>query len=429
MSTLSTSAASASPTTQPTRQGTFSSLRHRNYRLFFIGQLVSVCGTWMQSIALATYLLYRLDGGGRELGILSACNFTPVLVFGLWAGAIVDRGNKRRILIAAQALMGVAAVALTAMVIFDVVTFPLLCAIAAVTGVGNAFDMPARQSFISEMVPPESLQNAVALSSAIFNGGRVVGQAVAGVLVSVFGYAWCFGINAASFGAIIIGLIAMHTAELRPVVPMARAKGQVADGLRHVRQTPVLRTVLLLVLVIGIFSLNFQVFVPLVAKNVFHGREGKVALFQVFLASGSLVGALLAARRSGPSGRLIVRSAIIFALSMSGLAVSNVEPVTWALLFIMGGAFMTLLNTVNATLQLSSDPALRGRVMSVYTLVLVGSTPVGAPLAGWVADRFGARTSIAIGAVAAAIVCGGAILALGRGLLNAGRVEPSPQRR
>ena len=403
------------------RTQTFRSLRIRNYRLFFTGQLISVCGTWMQSIAQGAYVLYKLHGGGGKLGILSACTFVPILTIGLWAGAVVDRGDKRKILIGAQSLMGIAAIAQTIVVLTNTVTFPLLCAIAFVFGIGNAFDMPARQAFVSEMVPPEELQNAVGLNSAIFNSGRVIGQALAGVLVSAVGYAWCFGINAVSFGAIIIGFLLMRTNELYPSRRVARAKGQIGDGLRYVRRTPVLRSVILLVLVVGTFSLNFQVFVPLLAKNVFHGKASKVALFQVVIGSGSLFGSILAARRAAPSGRLIVKASVVFSIGLFGMALSQWQWVTLVMLFVTGTGFITFMLTANATLQLTSDPAMRGRVMALYSFVFAGTTPIGAPFVGWVADRFGPRQSIAVGAVAGTITAGAALVALRRGLLNPGR--------
>ena len=416
---------SGSPSTGGDRGdgGTFRSLRIRNYRLFFIGQLISISGTWMQGVAQATYVLYRLNGGGRELGILSACTFLPILTMALWAGAVVDRGNKRRILLAAQSLMGVTAVVQTALVISGHINFAALCVLATFFGIGNAFDMPARQAFVSEMVGPEDLPNAVGLNSAIFNGGRVVGQALGGVLVTSLGYAWCFGINAVSFAGIIIGFLMMRTGELHPMRQAARAKGQIRDGLRYVRRTPVLRTVILLVLVVGTFSMNFQVFVPILAKDVFHGRESKVALFQVLMGIGSLAGSLLAARRAAPSGGVIVRSAAVFGLGLMALAVCPWEPGTWVILVITGGGFISFMLTANATLQLSSEPAVRGRVMALYGLVFAGTTPVGAPFVGWVADNFGARPSIAVGGVAGLVATGCALVALRRGLLNPGRVK------
>ena len=371
--------------------------------------------------SVSTFVLYRLHGGGRQLGILAASTFIPILTIGLWAGAVVDRKNKRRILIGAQTAMGLAAVAQTIVVLTGSATFPRLCALSFIFGCGNAFDMPARQAFVSEMVGPEDLPNAVGLNSAIVNGGRVVGQALGGVLVSTIGYTWCFGINAASFLAIIFGFLLMRTVDLRPGRQVARGKGQIRDGLRYVKGTPVLRTVILLVLIVGTFSLNFQVFVPLLAKVVFHGKEGKVALFQVLMGIGSLAGSLLAARRAAPSGRIIAIAAFTFGGGLMGMALSRTEALTWVLLMITGAGFISFMLTANATLQLSSDPAMRGRVMALYGFVFAGTTPVGAPFVGWVADHFGARQSIAVGGMAGLIAAFFAMQAARRGLLTAGR--------
>ena len=241
----------------------FRSLSIRNYRLYFIGQLVSVCGTWMQSVAQATYVLFRLDGGGRQLGILSACTFLPILLFGLWAGAVVDRSDKRKLLIRAQSVMLVAALAQTVAILTGHATFPVLCGIAAVFGTANVFEMPGRQAFITELVGPEDIPNAVGLNSAIFNSGRIVGQGIGGVLIATLGYAWCFAINAGSYLAILTGLLMMRPTEFFAMTRARRAKGQIREGLAYVRSHPVLRTILSLVLIVGTFSLNFQVFVPL----------------------------------------------------------------------------------------------------------------------------------------------------------------------
>ena len=409
-----------------TAGGTFRSLRVRNYKLFFVGQLISVAGTWMQAIAQVTFVLFRLKGGGRQLGILSACTFLPILLLGLWCGAIVDRGNKRFIVLGAQSAMAVAAIAQTSVVATGRATFPVLCAIAAVFGMANAFDMPARQAFVSEMVGADDLPNAVGLNSAVFNGGRIVGQALGGVLVGAIGYAWCFGLNALSFLAVIVSLVMMRQSELQLITRTPRQKGQITDGLRYVRNTPVLRTVIGLVLIVGTFSLNFQVFLPLLAKTVFHGKEPKVAFFQVVLGVGSLAGSILGARRKAPSGRLLVRSSFFFGLGFFGMALSHSEALTLVFIAIVGAAFITFMLTANATLQLSSEPAKRGRVMALYGLVFAGTTPIGSPTVGWIADHFGARTSIAVGGAAALVASAVAAWALGRGLLVAGRSDNAP---
>jgi len=403
---------------------TFSSLRIRNYQLFFIGQIISLCGTWMQSIAQSTYVLYRLHGSGTQLGVLTGCAFAPMLTMGLWAGAVVDRCNKRRVLLSAQALMGVTALGQAIVVATGNASFTVLCAIALLFGIGSAFDLPARQSFVSEMVGPENLPNAVALNTAIFNSGRVVGQAIAGVLVSVVGYAWCFGINAFSFAAIIGGVLLMRTAELRVSVPVKRGRGQVAEGLRYVRGSATLRTVLGLMFLIGMFSMNFQVFIPVLAKDVFHGRESKVALYQVVLGIGCLTGSMLGARRAAPSGRILVRAAFGLSAGLFGLAASPWELLTFVILLMTGVAYITFLVTANATLQLSSDTQQRGRVMALYGLLFAGSTALGGPLVGWLSDEFGARQSIAFGGFTAAVAAVAGVEGLRRGRLHPGTPTP-----
>lgn len=397
----------------------FRSLRVRNFRLFFAGQLVSLCGTWMQNIAQSTFVLFRLNGSGRQLGILTACQFVPVLLIGLWAGAVVDRSDKRRILMGTQVLMGLTAIAQTVAVVMDAATFPLLCSIAVLFGVGNAFDMPARQAFVSEMVTPNDLPNAVSLSSAIFNAGRIVGLALAGLIISSIGYAWCFGINALSFVAILAGLVMMRTSELWRSAPVKRAKGQITEGVRYVRRIPVLRTVIALVFVLGTFSFNFQVFVPLLAKDVFHGEEGKVAQFQVLVGLGSLTGAVLGARRGSPSARLLIAAMAALSACMLGLALSPWEPLTMLLLLLTGMFFITFVVTANPLLQLSSDPTQRGRVLALYVFVFTGTTPIGGPFIGWFADTFGPRQSVALGGGAALLATVGGLRALRRGFLDA----------
>ncbi len=418
--------ASTVPTTRLAT--TFRSLRIRNYRLFFIGLLVSICGTWMQGTVQATYVLFRLGGGGRELGILTACTFLPVLTIGLWAGAVVDRVDKRKLLIRAQTVMMFAAILQTAAVATGRATFPVLCSIAAITGIANAFDLPGRQAFTSELVGPVDFSNAVGLNSAIFNSGRIVGQGLGGVLVTTVGYSWCFGINALSYLAIIVSLLMMRPHELFTMARAVKAKGQVREGLRYVASHPVLRSVLLLVLLVGTLSMNFQVYLPLLAKVVFRGKEHKVALFQVLMGVGSLAGSLHAAGRKTPSPRVLIVAVGAFGLSLAGLAISPWEPLTWVLLSATGAAFITFMLTCNATLQLSSDPDRRGRVMAVYGFTFAGTTPIGAPLVGWIADTYGARESIALGAAAALAACFGAYQANRRGLMTArrpGSAEPA----
>jgi MFS family permease len=400
-----------------TRGETFRSLRVRNYRLFFIGQLLSMCGTWMSSIAQSTYILYRLHGAGRQLGYLSAATFTPILLFTLWAGTIADRSDKRKVLIRIQIFFVIVSTSQTIMVLSGHATVITLCCIAFLMGCGNAMEMPTRQAFLTELVGAEGLPNAVGLNSALFNSGRVVGQAIGGVLVTTLGYTWCFGLNAASFLAILTGLLMVRAVELHPMARAVRAKGQIRDGLKHVKDTPVLATVITLVFITGTLALNFQVFVPLLAKNVFHGGESKVATFQVILGVGALCGSLLAAGRKRPDGYRLSAAAAVFGIGLAIAAATKFEPLTWLGLLITGMSYITFMLTANATLQLHSDPTKRGRVMALYGLVFAGTTPFGAPLVGWVADRWGAQASINVGAFAALFTAALGIAATRRKLL------------
>jgi MFS family permease len=409
---------------QPGSRGeTFRSLRIRNYRLFFTGQLLSMCGTWMSSIAQTTYVLFRLHGKGRELGYLSAATFTPILLFTLWAGTIADRSDKRKVLIRIQIFFVLVSSSQTILVLTKHATVKSLCVVAFLMGCGNAMEMPTRQAFLTELVGADDLPNAVGLNSALFNSGRVIGQAIGGVLVTTIGYVSCFGLNAASFVAILIGLFMMRTAELHPMKRAVRAKGQIRDGLRHVLETPVLATVIVLVFITGTLALNFQVFVPLLAKQVFHGGESTVAMFQVILGAGALTGSLFSAGRNRPNGYRLSVAAAVFGTGLAIAGATTNEPVTWIGLFIAGFSYITFMLTANSTLQLHSDPARRGRVMALYSLVFAGTTPFGAPLVGWVADRWSTQAAIDVGAIAAVVTGALGFVATRRRLL------PSPNER
>ncbi len=407
-----------------THGGTFSSLKARNYRLFFAGQLVSTCGTWMQSTAQALFVQFRLDGGGRELGFLSACAFVPILLFGLWAGGLADRVDRKRLLGRVQMYMGCVAAVQAVLIFTNSARFWSICVLAFAMGLGNMIEMPARQSFLGEMVGPESLSNAVGLNSTVFNGARVIGPAIGGIVVATLGYGWAFGLNSLSYGAIVLSYLLMRRSEMFPVNRRSSGKGAVREGLRYIKNTPVLRTVLLCVLVSGTLSLNFQVFVPLMVERVFHGTEGKVVSFQIMLGWGALVGSFLAARRSAPTGRLLAISAGAFAVALLSLAASPTEIVARVAVFALGAGYITFMLTANATLQLSSDPMMRGRVMAVYAVMFAGTTPIGAPFVGWIADAFGPRWSVGVGGAASIVTMAIALYALRRRWLSPGAPVP-----
>jgi MFS family permease len=378
---------------------TFTSLHVRNYRLYATGGFVSNIGTWMQRVA-QDWLVLQLSGhSGIALGITTGLQFLPMLVLAPFAGTVADRFSKRKVLMLTQASMGVVGAVLGLLDITGVVQVWHVFLLALLLGVGAAVDAPARQSFVIEMVGRNDLQNAVALNSASFNLGRVIGPAVAGFLIVWVGTGPVFLINAVSFGAVIFALKKMRVGELAPVPRAARGKGQVMEGIRYVRRRPDLLMVMIVVFFVGTFGLNFQMTSALMATQVFHKGAGEYGILGSIVAIGSVSGALLSARRGKPRLRLIIGSAVAFGVVevVAGLMPNYLA--FSALLIPLGLSQMTLLNAANATMQLGVDPVMRGRVMALYMAVLMGGTPFGAPLVGALAEAFGARWSLIGGGV------------------------------
>ena len=385
---------------------TFRSLRVRNYRLFFVGQLVSVTGTWMQTIA-QNWLVLSLTDSGVALGVSVALQFLPTLLFGLWGGLIADRLDKRRVLIATQTVPAVLAAVMWALVATGSARLWMVYTLAFLLGCVHMVDMPTRHAFVMEMVGPDDISNAVALNSAMFNTGRLLGPAAAGVLIATLGIAPAFLINAASFVAVLAGLAAMRPGELYRQAPAPRARGDVRAGLRYVWTSPTLRPPLLLVAVIGTFGLNFAVVLPLLARFTFSGGAGMYGLLTSLMSGGSLLGALYAASRSQPTRTVMVRAAAAFGgLTLASAAIPS--PLALApVLVAMGTTMMIFLATANATLQLNADAAMRGRVMALYGVVFLGTTPLGGPLLGWIGEAWGAPAGMAVAggvSLAAAVV-------------------------
>jgi MFS family permease len=380
---------------------TFASLGIRNFRLFFWGQFVSVSGTWLQGTAQAWLVLKVLDGGAGALGLLSGLMMAPTLLFGLWVGVLADRYDRRKLVMATNTWAALMAGLLAVLTLTGAIRLWMVFVIAFGTGLANAVEMPTRQAFVSELVPQSHVQNAVGLNSATFNGGRVFGPAVAGLLILLVGTGWCFAINAASFVAVLIGLARMRRAEMhtRPLAP--RAKGQIREGLRYAWSSPILLSTLVLVLIVGLFTLNFQVFLPLMAKEVFGGGAGLVGVFSAMQGAGALVSSLVSARRSSFTPSLLATSAASCGSALIGMALA---PWLWLELLLVaasGAGFIAMMLTANATLQLNSAPDKRGRVMALYVLMFGGTTPFGSPLLGYISDRFGARTGTAFAGAAA----------------------------
>ncbi|MEV8597966.1 MFS transporter [Streptomyces sp. NPDC052012] len=396
------------PACTPRKTSMFSSLRIRNYRLFFLGQVVSNIGTWMQRIA-QDWLVLSLTGSSAAVGITTALQFLPMLLFGLYGGVLVDRLRKRPTLLVTQSAMALTAIALAVLTLTGHVQVWHVYVAAFAVGLATVVDNPARQSFVSELVGPGQLQNAVSLNSANFQSARLVGPAVAGLLITGVGTGWAFLLNGLSFIAPLTGLLLMRSRELHAVERAPRGKGQLREGLRYVAGRPELIWPIVLVGFVGTFAFNFPVYLSAFADDVFRGDAGVYSMFNTLMAVGSVAGALLAARRGTARLRLLILAALAFgALEI----VAAVSPELWmfALLMIPIGLFaMTVNVTTNTTIQMSTDPAVRGRVMALYMMVFLGGSPVGAPIVGWITDTYGARAGLAVGgavAVTAAAVIG-----------------------
>jgi MFS family permease len=398
---------------------TFVSLRNRNFRIFFTAQIISVTGTWMQSIA-QMWLVLHLTGSGVALGITAALQFTPILVFGTWGGLLADRVDKRKLLMVTQAAAGVVALVLAALTLGGVVQLWMVYVLAFSLGMVNVFDNPARQSFVTEMVGKDQISNAVGLNSAVFTLARVIGPAVAGVLIALVGTGWCFLYNGVSYFPVVLALLLMRPSELHRSVPAVRARGQIRAGIRYAWNRPELRLPLLLMLVVGTLAFNFSVLMPLMARFVFNSGPGTFGLLMSVMGVGAFAGALVSANRARPSHRLLAFAGVAFGGLLIGAALAPTLPIELLILLPMGAAMITFQATANSLLQLNSDPAFRGRVMALYVMVFLGTTPIGGPIVGWIAQQFGARMGLGIGGLAT--LAGSAALLWGLGRWHLGQV-------
>ncbi|WP_017572461.1 MFS transporter [Nocardiopsis halotolerans] len=382
----------------------FRSLANRNYRLYALGQLLSNPGTWMQRIAQDWLVLQLSGGSGIALGMTTALQFLPMLFFGLWGGALVDRLDKRRLLIRTQSTMGVLAVALGVLATAGAAQVWHVYLFAFALGMVTVLDNPGRQAFVPEMVGRDLLSNAIALNSASFQLGRVTGPAIAGLLIAVIGSGPVFLINGASFGFTILALAMIRTAELNPTDRVPKGKGQIREGLRYIGGRRDLVLLLALAACTQFFGANTQNQIALMVNNVFEAGADAFGVAAAFLAVGALAGALLAARRDRPRLHLVLLGSMAFgALQVvAGLMPGYVPFIV--VLIPMGVAFMTYVTTLNATFQLSVDPRMRGRAMSMFLLVFMGVAPVGAPVVGLLADAFGPQASLAIGGTVTLVV-------------------------
>ncbi|TMK83919.1 MAG: MFS transporter [Actinobacteria bacterium] len=397
-------------------QRTFHSLHVRNYRLFFFSQLISLSGTWMQTTA-QSWLVLDLTGratAGSALGLMVALQFLPMLLFGVWGGVIADRLDKRRTLIWTQSSAAVLAVTLFLIVLTGITQLWMIYVLAFLLGCVTVFDNPARQAFVIEMVGPDDVANAVGLNSAVFNSARLVGPALAGILIHAIGISPSFLLNAISFVPVISALAAMRTSELARLKPVPRSKGQIREGLRYVWHTPVLRSTLLLVTVVATFGFNQIIVLPLLARYVFGGGAGLYGALFATLAAGGLIGGLGAAARGRPTRSMLIGSAVGFSVLAMLVSLAPNAVVAMIGLVPMGVCSMTFIATANSTLQLSSRHEMRGRVMALYALVFLGSTPLGGPLIGWISQQWGARSGLFVGGAVSLVAAVAAALSVWR---------------
>ncbi|MEV1020388.1 MFS transporter [Streptomyces sp. NPDC050264] len=400
-------------TAHPRKPSMFASLKVRNYRLFASGAVISNTGTWMARIT-QDWLVLSITGSSAAVGITTAMQFLPMLLFGLYGGVIADRFAKRSLLFCTQGAMSLSGLFLAALTLSGNVQVWHVYVAAFFTGLVTVVDNPTRQSFVSEMVGPDQVRNAVSLNSANFQSARLIGPAVASALTAAVGPGWAFLANGLSFLAPLTGLLLMRTRELHEIKRTPRGKGQLREGLRYVSVHPELIWPIVLVGFVGTFGFNFPIWLSAYADDVFHGGVGQYGLFNTLMAIGSLAGALLAARRRSTRLRVLVGAAIGFGV-LEFLAAW--APGVWAfapLIVLLGILGLTVNVTANSTVQMGTDPEMRGRVMSLFMMVFTGGTPLGGPLFGWIADQYGVRVSFTIGGVICAVAAAGVGLMLAR---------------
>ena len=392
---------------------TFSALAVPNYRRYFTGQSISLIGTWMQSTAQA-WLVLQLTHSATALGLVVALQTLPVLLFGPYAGVIADRVDKRKMMIVLQSMMGIQALVLGVLTLTNRVTFADVCVLALLLGLNNCFENPSRQAFVLEMVGPRHLRNAVSLNSTLINGARAVGPAVAGILIASVGEGWCFMINAASFVAVVGSLMTMDRSMLAPSPPTARARGQLREGFRYVARTPELGIPLVMMGLVGMLAYNFQVTLPVAAKHVFGGDARTFGLMTAAMGLGAVAGGLITAARGRTGIRPMISVCAAFGAVILLAAIAPSLALEFAALAMVGFASVSFLAMANSTLQLGADPQMRGRVMSMWSVAFIGSTPIGSPIIGWITAQAGARVGLAVGGVACLVAAAFGLAAMRR---------------
>ena len=382
---------------------TFRSLvESRNFRRYFIGQTISTSGTWMQSVGQG-WLVLELTHSPAQVGLVTACQTLPILLFGAAGGVLVDRHDTRGVLFATQALFMVQSTALGLLTIGGHVRLWMVFALAAVYGFAQLVDLPARQSYVLELVGPTLLTNAVTLNSVNQNAARVIGPAVAAALIALLGIGECFLVNAATYAAVVVALLALDLSATHPPRREARHRGQLREGLRYVWSTPALRIPLVVMTAIGTLTYEFAVTLPAMAEETFHGTASTFGLMTGSMGLGAVVGGLFTARSSRDGLGIVARQAAIFGVAVLALAAAPSLALALAVLLAVGAASLTFIARANSTIQLLAPPEMRGRVMALWTMAFLGTTPIGAPLVGWIAETTSPRLALALGGCTALV--------------------------
>ena len=382
-----------------TSDAVFASLANHNYRLYFCGQALSLIGTWMQATAQA-WLVLTLSGSAAVLGVVVALQALPVLLLGPYAGVVADRVDRRKLMIVLQSVMGLLAAVLAVLALGGWVQVWQVAVLAVLLGLNTAFENPARQAFIHQIVGNDLIRNAVTLNSVLVNAARAIGPAAAGVILAAVGAGWCFAINAASFVAVVVSLWMMRTDEIAYEEPVARAKGQLREGLRYVGGRPTLWVPLVMMAIVGTLAYEFPVSLPVAAREVFDGGPQAFGFMTSSMGIGAVIGGLVVAARGTTGLRTLTLAALGFGVT---IAITAVVPSLWmaiVALFFVGWLSVSFMSTGNATLQLESEPQMRGRVMALWSVAFMGSTPIGGPIIGAISEYAGARVALGVGAAA-----------------------------
>lgn len=387
---------------ETTVRGTFAALSVRNFRLFMTGQGISLCGTWMQTVGLS-WLVLKLTGSGTKLGLVVAAQFLPILLFGLLGGVVADSFNKRRVLYGTQSAAGLLALGMGLLVVTGVVQLWMVYLFAVGLGLVQCVDTPTRQAFVVEMVGKRYLKNAVTLNSTMVNAARVIGPSIAGVLIATVGIGQCFIVNAATYLAVLIALVMMREKELHRTPPSPREPGQVRAGLRYVWGVPRLKGTLIMMFIVGTFAFELPVVLPLFATVTMHGGAGTYSIMMAATGFGAIFSGLYTAGKTEIGDRQLIRTVLFLGVSM--LVLSVVPDMATALLVLVAVGVLTIMFAAigNTTLQIASDPAMRGRVMALWAIGFLGTTPIGGPIIGFVSDHANPRVGLAVGGLSAVI--------------------------